>query len=383
MALRRILAAVRLTILALTMLAAVPAFADCPSNPYTLQNGQTADASQLMANFNNLLTCFNSLSQPTPVTPGTFAKADYTTVAFTKTGAGTISLKAGTVIEVAGSAVTMSADTAVTMPSLTAGTDYAVYACTDGTIRADANFTAPAGYTTANSRKIGGFHYALANLNVDATPNINAYSLWDLKWRPAAADPRGMVLVAGSFWADIYLLGTEHIANGTSAAGKVIADGGSPPKKPLAFGGDGSASYGDLSWWTANEVLAAYGKRPPTYQEFGALAYGVTENQSVGSDPGTTQHQVGYTSKWGIEQATGVMWTWGSEFGGPYASAAWANDNGGRGQDYNLSNVAMFGGYWSGTATSGSRSSHWDGAPSASASNYGARGVCSHLALSN
>ena len=35
------------------------------------------------------------------------------------------------------------------------------YACADGTIRADANWSAPTGYTTANSRKIGGFHYGL------------------------------------------------------------------------------------------------------------------------------------------------------------------------------------------------------------------------------
>jgi hypothetical protein len=140
-----------------------------------------------------------------------FYKADPDSVIFTKTAAGAISLKAGTKVEVAGAVVSFVSNTAVTMPSLTAGTDYAVYVCSDGTVRADASFSAPTGYTTANSRKIGGFHYALGNLNVDATPNINAYSLWDLKWRPACADPRGMVLVAGKFWCDIYLLGSITI----------------------------------------------------------------------------------------------------------------------------------------------------------------------------
>lgn len=33
--------------------------ANCPNNPYTLTNGTTADATQVMSNFNNLLTCAN------------------------------------------------------------------------------------------------------------------------------------------------------------------------------------------------------------------------------------------------------------------------------------------------------------------------------------
>lgn len=34
--------------------------ANCNSNPFTLTNGQTADATQVMANFNNLLNCANN-----------------------------------------------------------------------------------------------------------------------------------------------------------------------------------------------------------------------------------------------------------------------------------------------------------------------------------
>lgn len=34
--------------------------ANCSSNPFTLTNGQTADATQVMANFNNLLNCANN-----------------------------------------------------------------------------------------------------------------------------------------------------------------------------------------------------------------------------------------------------------------------------------------------------------------------------------
>ncbi len=35
--------------------------ANCSSNPFTLTEGTTAFASQVMANFNNLLTCANTV----------------------------------------------------------------------------------------------------------------------------------------------------------------------------------------------------------------------------------------------------------------------------------------------------------------------------------
>ena len=54
---------------------------------------------------------------------GTFHKSDTTSVAFTKTAAGAISIKAGTRIVVADTLVSIATDTAVVMPTLTAGTD--------------------------------------------------------------------------------------------------------------------------------------------------------------------------------------------------------------------------------------------------------------------
>lgn len=56
MLLRRLLAPLAL----LTALLSSPALAsNCPAFSYTLTNGQTADATQVMANFNTLLTCAN------------------------------------------------------------------------------------------------------------------------------------------------------------------------------------------------------------------------------------------------------------------------------------------------------------------------------------
>ena len=49
-----------LAILTLAVMA-LPSYAsNCSSNPYTLTNGATADANQVMSNFNNLLNCANS-----------------------------------------------------------------------------------------------------------------------------------------------------------------------------------------------------------------------------------------------------------------------------------------------------------------------------------
>lgn len=315
-----------------------------------------------------------------------FTKLDSKSVAFTKTGAGTMTIKAGTYIAIGALIIGFATDTSVTMPSLVAGTDYAVYACSDGTVRADSSFTAPSGFTTSNSRQIGGFHYApggnaAARAGGDTAPAINEYSIWDLKWRPRCLDPRGMTLVAGGFWCDIYLLGVDHQANGTSKYNVTIADGSSPPKIPTAFGGNGSSTYSSLNWWEAEEVLRAYGKCPLTYDQFAAAAFGTTEASSIGTDQGSTILNAAYTSKWGVIQSSGVMWVWGANFGGGAAGASWTANTGGRGSTYQMENAALFGGNWGNGSSCGSRASSWTNSPTYSSSDAGARGCCDHLLL--
>lgn len=324
---------------------------------------------------------------------GYFRKADPTTAAFVKTGAATISTQAAILyIEVNGVIKTITASTAVTMPSHSAGVDYAIWAKTDGTLEATSNHVTP---PTANARRVGGYHYApggnaAAVAGGDTTPAINAYSIWDLKFRPACPDPRGMTLVADSFWTDIYLCGVDHLTNGTSKYNVTIADGSSPPKIPTKFGGNGSTAYSTLTWWEAGEVAQSWGKRLPTYDEFAALAYGTTEAQSSeGTDvPTTGVNGTGYvntwnefTSKWGAIQASGCMWVWGEEFGGGTGTAAWTANTGGRGSTYQLENAALFGGHWGNTSYSGSRASNWNSAPPASNNVIGVRGVSDHLIL--
>jgi len=322
----------------------------------------------------------------------TFTKDNPDIVSFSKTGAGTATTSQKIWVNVGSTVLEIASGTTITMPTLAAGTDYAIWVKPDGALEATTNFTSP---PVTDARKIGGFHYApggnaAAQAGGDTTPQINEYSFWDLNFRPACQDPRGMTLVAGGLWADIYLLGVDHYTNGTSKYNVTIADGAAPPKVPSAFGGNGSTAYANGTWWVMSEVGRAYGKRLPTYSEFAALAYGTTEATSSGgtdvpttgvNGTGATSGWQVFTSKWGVVQSSGCMWTWGDEFGGPYLAASWAANTGGRGSTYNLSNAVILGGTWNFGAVSGSRTSAWDNSPTASYNVYGGRLVCDHLKI--
>jgi len=89
------------------------------------------------------------------------------------------------------------------------------------------NATYPSGYDADTSRKIGGFHtLCLAAGTISghpltgyATEAILPYSVWDLKWRPASSDPRGLVYSTKlNRWGDIYLMSGTGL-NSASAFG--------------------------------------------------------------------------------------------------------------------------------------------------------------------
>jgi hypothetical protein len=316
-------------------------------------------------------------------------KADYFSVIFNKTGNGTAEIKAGTNTTVNGATVEFATDTAITMPSLTAGTDYFVYAIDDGTaeaVAATGTWPTPVASPPANSRLIGGFHYApggnaTAQSGGDTTAQINEYSFWDLKFRPSATDPRGMTLVSGAFWVDIYLLNTDPQTNGTSKYNVRIADGNDEAIVPDAFGGNGSTTYSGMTWWNTAEALSAFGKRSISYREASVAFYGTTEESSAGSDPVDTILRADYTSKWGVMLSTGNMRQWGDDFGGGAGPSSYEAITGGRGSVYLQANAVILGGFWISGSKSGSRDALWNDSPSTSASSLGGRGACDHLLL--
>jgi len=335
-----------------------------------------------------------------------FAKVSSATPAFLKTGADTISLRAGTIVGIADRLLRFAADMPVIMPALAAGTDYAIYACADGSIRADANWSAPAGYTTANSRKIGGFHYGLTapgttvaggqfatsgngmiwtQGDVDLIAGINAWSIWDLHYRPNCPDPRGMARTVGGTWVDIYFCGTDVDANGTSRANTNVASGTVLPKIPAAFGGNGVATYPNMRWWTASELARAVGKRLMWEHEFVDAAFGVTEGVALGGASETipaTTREPRFTSKYGIEQATGHVRAWGQDSGQVGDVFAWQNVTGGRGNTYTTGHRRVtLGGARDNGSSAGSRCSVWDIAPWGSFWSVVLRAACDHMQL--
>ncbi|MBN9242465.1 MAG: hypothetical protein J0I98_06705 [Mesorhizobium sp.] len=271
------------------------------------------------------------------------------------TGASTLAIRAGTTI----GTVDFLDGLSVTLPELVAGTDYAVRlvdgtpvaeACGDG-VPADA---------------IGGFHFApggnaMARAGGDATPAINPHSCWDAGFRPSCPDPRGMALIERNglrFWCDIYLLGTNHLAKGTSSFGQTIADGRSLPIAP-----DGKGKVKKLDYAAAAAIYAHHGKQLLGAEEFFAIADGVTERTAAGDEPETTGLDAPRTSRFGIMQATGNMWVWGTD---------------GHPDDPRPS---IFGGSWLNGSNAGSRYAHLVYWPAYSVAGFSARGRSDHMML--
>ncbi len=292
----------------------------------------------------------------------TIERPDSKSSIFTVTGRETVSIRAGTAITIGGARHAIDEKTTIETISLTPGNDYAV--------RLDAGryIAVPAGIEIlSDDGIIGGFHFApggnaASRSGGDTVAAINPYSCWDAGFRPACPDPRGMALVDGRFWADIYLLGRDHLANGTSRCGAVIADGVSRPSK---IAGEGRCEK--LDYATAVEIYAHHGKQLLGAEEFFAAAYGVKERASRGEEPETTgdidNGAAAFSSKWGLHDITGTMWQWGTD-GDP--------DN---------PRASIFGGSWIGGSHSGSRYASLGYWPGRSFGSLSARGRSDHSCL--
>ena len=114
------------------------------------------------------------------------------------------------------------------------GKDYYVYACNvAGTLefKISLNSTNPSGVTTANSRKIGGFHTECAAIGTIAGHPLSGFSandiipatIWDLKHRPVCG-PEGLLYNnANNRWESIYA-GTGTGASTASTYGANVRD---------------------------------------------------------------------------------------------------------------------------------------------------------------
>lgn len=292
-------------------------------------------------------------------------RADPSTPVLIATGRDTIAIRAGTVIRIDGRARAFDTDTPIPLGDLDPGTDYGVGLDAQGKPFA----SGIAGPGSLDIGWFGGFHFAPGGNAAtrdggDRTPAINPHSLWDLDFRPACPDPRGMALVEASggrrFWADIYLLGIDHREQGTSRHGATIADGRDLPDAP-----DGGGRVKKLDYATAVAIYKHHGKQLLGAEEFFAAAYGVRERCSRDEEPILTgsldDGAERFISKWGLFDITGTMWQWGAD-GDP---------------DNPL--PSLFGGSWLLGSRAGSRYADLVSWPGNSSGNLSARGLSDHM----
>lgn len=336
-------------------------------------------------------------------------KTDPCTPCLIKTSATTLAIKAGAHVKIGNAYVSFTAQTAVTMPAvLTPGEDYCVWVKPDGTAVATADpYSSPATPPATGAVKLGGFHYGLVapgttpasggfattgftnqggnypwtQSKVDLIAGINEFSIWDLTHR-SKGEQRGFAFDSQQkVWIAIYFCSPDHITNGISRYNTPVASGTVLPIIPLEYGGNGTMTYGRLSAYEALEILASHGCRLMTQEEFASGALGVTEGQSLDGAASTipaTKREPGYTSRIGLEQATGHIWT----IGGPLTSvagSAWAWTAGpNRGNFYGGTGLTLFGGNRIDAANSGSRASFWSYVFWNSGWYIGLRAACDH-----
>jgi formylglycine-generating enzyme required for sulfatase activity len=317
------------------------------------------------------------------------------------------------------------------------GTDYYIYLVWDGTnvaVKISANSTYPSGYTSDNSRKIGGFHYGhirkvsaddewvpidstgvqfgangviwQRNVAVGIVPN----SVWDLKNRPSCS-PEGMVKV-GNMWYDIYLASTAETVSFQGATNGLHVIAGKLQSK---YGQLPITGTEGLHWFNFNELATRIGKRLPSYGERIKGAYGnpggeaaadnygwtkttntarARTGASVGASSGAYDAAAGIkpyaVSAYNLIDTVGDVWEWLDELG-PRVSTddavstfAWRDVLGSdKGQAYLASTVGLAafiaGGLWSDGVDCGSRSVNLGDYPWSMSTCIGCRLACDAL----
>lgn len=261
--------------------------------------------------------------------------------------------------------------------SLTAGKDYYIYVVqldkedeVTGEVtktvelKISANSTFPTGYTSSNSRKIGGFHTlcaavtesnapALVDTKISTTHPAIGYnagdlipnSLWCLSHRPQS-DPSGMVYVDKiDLWVDIYLQGGKD-GSPTSIFGATVIDSRQPINHQwdMQLVNKKLATDNDFTMFAegSNQRTAIYGSAAPN-------------PKTTGGHLDTAGKRM--ISRYFVEDCCGFLWQWLDEIA-PVGGSGWASygDGDKRGLSYGMPYVLHAGGYWGGSSSCGSRS---------------------------
>jgi len=287
------------------------------------------------------------------------------------------------------------------------------YASGTAKIVCSKNSTFPTGYSAANSRKIGGFHFGRARVvNSAGTPIDGASavygadvttpweanvtngaivpnSCWDLINRPTC-DPTGMVKV-GNFWVDIYLASANVapvVTNGKLSAGT----------SQSVYGGTPLTGTEGLNQYNFNELAKRTGKRLMSLNESHQAAEGSPQGNnadnvnawSATTNTGrtTTGAVVNAVSANNIVDCVGNIWKWLDEFiirQDGTAGWGWNDPMAGQGvgQLYMYTPTSLgavfVGGTWFHGVLAGSRTVHLNNSPWELNGSAGSRFACDAL----
>jgi hypothetical protein len=248
--------------------------------------------------------------------------------------------------------VTTILDTGTTLQN---GKDYYVYlvpsGATDVALKVSLNSTYPTGYTSANTRKIGGFHTECVNVGTISGHPLSGWlagdilpaSIWSLSHRPLCS-PEGMVFISElNVWVDIYLQSGTGI-NTKSAYGATVTD--------------------TRSWPDHADDMFKVGKTLLTSAEFSCAAEGSNQLTAIlGSAAPTPKTSGGHldtasrrmVSNYGLEECCGFLWQW-LDHPSANGGSGWSALPGSKGQLYGSSYGMLAGGHWYDGASCGSRS---------------------------
>ncbi|NDP60092.1 MAG: hypothetical protein GZ090_12140 [Oxalobacteraceae bacterium] len=282
--------------------------------------------------------------------------------------------------------------------ALALGDDIYLYACQQSSgiakLITSKNSTTPIGYTTNNSRKIGGFHVGrtrpIAQRFVAAylpLPGIIPTSVWDLGHRPIAS-PEGMAEFQPGMWGSIYLLS--------------LIFGDWPT---VVFGSRFNAvpvrSTGGYNELDLHRGMHAAGMREPTFEEWLMMADGAPQGLDGSNDTAWTMTtntgpcNTGYLQKSvscaNFVDCVGNLWerlNYHFDIGNSTNTYAWdaAVVNTGRdaaqarGQVLHVAwRFAIAGGYWIEGVRAGARTLHTNSNPWGAGGSVGVRGVSESL----
>lgn len=207
--------------------------------------------------------------------------------------------------------------------ALTLGQNYYIYACqqANGTAKiiCSINSTYPTGYTAANSRKIGGFHYGRVRNSITVADVTNggivSNSVWDLAHRPTCS-PEGMVDLGNGIWVDIYLASVNEAITFSAGDGSPITAGSCKS----AYNAVPLTGTEGLCGYNFQEIARRSGKRLLSKGEWLQAAHGAPQGNNAdnlnawsattNAGRANTGSVVNAISLTNIVDSVGNVWEW-------------------------------------------------------------------------